>query len=350
MKLKEIFEYRNIWMAIAIIMVFFFHLEFESKNIIIQYIKGIGYGGVDIFLFASGLGCYFSLNKNKKTTEFIKKRIIRIIPTYWTFLIFYFLFKYYTDRISIMEIIGNMFCFQSIINPGNDFNWYMSAMWILYIVAPLLFKIINKINTRKELIIIITLLVVYSIPFWNVDNLIIIITRIPIFFIGMYMAKKSVNENYKINKKDISILTFIMVLGFSILSCFQYFFYDKLWTHGLFWYPFILITPGFCFIISYISSVIKKINVGNVILKILKYIGKYTFEIYLVHILMISLVKKIIDNSVDVNIKNLTVIILTLLGCILLKILTNTILILIKKSKINNIFKKRKKISKFIEK
>ena len=49
----------------------------------LQVLKSCGAGGVDIFVFASGLGCYHSLKKDPDTLIFIKKRLIKIVPAYY---------------------------------------------------------------------------------------------------------------------------------------------------------------------------------------------------------------------------------------------------------------------------
>lgn len=61
---KKLTQYRNIWIALAILWVVFFHSELKYDSSLLNYIKLIGYGGVDIFVFASGLGgLYFSIEK-----------------------------------------------------------------------------------------------------------------------------------------------------------------------------------------------------------------------------------------------------------------------------------------------
>ena len=49
----------------------------------LRVLKSCGTGGVDIFVFASGLGCYHSLKKSPDTLIFIKKRLIKIVPAYY---------------------------------------------------------------------------------------------------------------------------------------------------------------------------------------------------------------------------------------------------------------------------
>ena len=55
MSFKDIIKYRNIWMGLAILWTIFYHAEIWPAGDFLTWIKTIGYGGVDIFLFASGI-------------------------------------------------------------------------------------------------------------------------------------------------------------------------------------------------------------------------------------------------------------------------------------------------------
>ena len=72
MALNETFRFRNQWLGIAMVWIMWYHSGFSGNIRVFHYLKSIGYGGVDICLFASGIGCYFSLEKDssneKKTT------------------------------------------------------------------------------------------------------------------------------------------------------------------------------------------------------------------------------------------------------------------------------------------
>ena len=60
--------------------------------------------------------------------------------------------------------------------------------------------------------------------------------------------------------------------------------YKYLWDYGLWWYPFILITPGLCLSISYVCNKLYKIRMGQLVVELIQKIGKHSFEIYLIHI------------------------------------------------------------------
>jgi len=71
-------KYRQALMGIAILWVMMFHLPLRPGIPIIKEFFNIGYGGVDIFLFLSGFGLYFSLSKKGiKLSHYYKKKILQ---------------------------------------------------------------------------------------------------------------------------------------------------------------------------------------------------------------------------------------------------------------------------------
>lgn len=286
-ELKSLIKWRNIWMGVAILWTIWFHSGLNISNPILYTLKCWGYGGVDIFLFASGLGCYFSLDKNNDFSEFIKRRIVRIVPTYWLFLVIWCLYKRWTIGLSIPAILGNFLFVQSYTGLGNDFNWYIGAMWLLYFLAPFFYSVIKKYNSVMQYLGMIVFLVLITIPFCG-SEFIIMVTRIPIFFIGMCLAKL-VKENVVIETKEIIALIVLMIIGIVSLWWFQTYCYAILWTHGLYWYPFIAIIPGMCMLISLIMEKISNFRIGKYVERCLSVLGNYSFEIFLVHALMFDI-------------------------------------------------------------
>lgn len=285
MQINTIFKYRRLWMSFAILWVIFFHSSLIFSSTVLSDIKMFGYGGVDIFLFASGIGCFSSISKDNDILGFLKRRFFRIMPTYWCFIIIWIAAVMCIDRISVNAVIGNIFCVQSITGNDGDFNWYMSAVWIMYLLTPLFASVIDRINSWQKFFGCVLLLILISVPFWFSYDYIIIVTRLPIFFIGMFFAKKG-KENVAISKKAVIAMLAAAVLGIILLLfCYMYF-PDYMWNCGLWWYPFILITPGLCVGLSVIAYAAEKNRIGKNIVKFLSLPGNYTFEIYLVHILL----------------------------------------------------------------
>ena len=89
---KEVIRYRNCWMGFSILWVMFTHSHFGMPNAFLTFIKDIGFISVDGFLFASGLGCYYSLSKNDDILEFLKRRFVKLAPAYYLVVIPFILY------------------------------------------------------------------------------------------------------------------------------------------------------------------------------------------------------------------------------------------------------------------
>lgn len=116
----------------------------------------------------------------------------------------------------------------------------------------------------------------------------IIFTRIPILFLGICLGK-CIHNDIKLKKIHCITTFFAGTIGVLLLVFFIRYCETKLWVYGLWWYPFILITPGLCLLISIICGLLDKIKPGQFLLKVLNCIGNHTFEIYLVHILLFDI-------------------------------------------------------------
>ena len=171
---------------------------------------------------------------------------------------------------------------------GNEFNWYITGLLVVYILTPFLSGLIDKINKPQIFALLIAALLIITIPFWDSLSIIIIVTRLPIFVIGMYYAKLSKNNENKLTIKLAVVLVGVMLAGFILLALFYAKYPEYLWARGLYWYPFILITPGLCILISILAEITWKYKLARRFFNILGKIGEYSFEIYLIHILCID--------------------------------------------------------------
>lgn len=332
MYIKDMLKYRNVWLGIAMIWIVLFHANIGIGFWPLAFIKSIGYGGVDICLFASGIGCYFSLDKNSDILSFIKRRFLRIGPEYLIFIICWLVYKAISGSFSISMALGNLLGVQTLTGKDNSFNWYISAIVIFYFLAPYLKKTADKLTAIKH-IIFIAFLLVLTIPFWSVNNWIIILTRIPIYYIGMVFAKACKSE-YLINKRLIFTVSLFSFIGVAALWISMQYFGAHLWSKGLYWYPFIFITPGLCIVAAYVINLIKIKKIKN----LLDIIGRYSFEIYLIHIPLIEIINIIINKF---SLQNYSVfiwlagIIPLVIGCIILKKATDACLKLVNRMKPN---------------
>lgn len=289
MQFDTLNKHRSVWMGVAMLWIVFFHSGLRIPNVYISYIAGIGYGGVDIFMFASGLGNYFSYTKINDSTVFMQRKLARLAPVYLPFIIIWIFYRAGVSPLPIKAAIGNLFAVQGFTGLGDEFNWYITGLLVVYILAPFFSGLIDRINKLQIFSLLIVALLIISIPFWE-SQFVIIVTRLPIFVLGMYFAKLSQN-NKKLTSKLAVVLVGVMLVGFILLVFFYAKYPDYLWVRGLHWYPFILITPGLCILISLLAEIAWKINLVKGFYKILKKVGEYSFEIYLIHIFALDLYK-----------------------------------------------------------
>lgn len=293
MTLREVIKYRKIWMGFAILWVIFFHFGYKPPDPLAA-LQSSGYSGVDIFFFASGIGCYLSYSRDKNAAAFIKRRFIRIMPTYFVFIVIWCTYKVITDGMDFTTVLGNIFCVQDLTGKGGSFNWYFGAMWIFYLLTPYFVAVADKIKKPAGCVLFCLLLVLFSFPFWNVKALIIIVTRLPVYFLGMYLAKRSQVSDDKISLKFMLIATVLSIISMAAFIVCYFKLHDELWNYGLWWYPFIITAPTICLYLSFISKQLEKKSVGQKILKAFSFIGSYTFELFLVHVFVFKEVSSMI--------------------------------------------------------
>ena len=137
-KIDIILGNKVLFSGIAIFMILLYHQPDGGA------IKGIyfypGFMGVDIFLFFSGFGLCYSLNK-KSIKEFYKRRFVRILPLYIVLGLFAGILHY--QDYSIWDYFCNISSLSYWGLGGNKFEWYLSSLFILYLAFPLIYWMIS---------------------------------------------------------------------------------------------------------------------------------------------------------------------------------------------------------------
>ena len=145
-QLADISTYRSELMGWSIFWIMILHFGFYSI-VPLGFVAQYGYAGVEIFMFVSGFGLYFSLDKNPSLLIFYRRRLLRIFPTYYiiglltSFLIFHdtvfqYLFRYTTIGFWLKD--------------GLFADWFVPSILLLYLLAPF-FKVMGaKINYLAE--------------------------------------------------------------------------------------------------------------------------------------------------------------------------------------------------------
>ena len=148
MKYSIISKYRSQLMALSMILILLFHSwDLSTKFNIINEIKELGYLGVDVFLFLSGLGISISLSKKKQSfKEYYKKRLKRILPVTYLIIIPYTIYLICTKDVPLSTLFWNATFLYYFVKPIGAFNWFAAGILIFYAFAPLWHKFITKEN------------------------------------------------------------------------------------------------------------------------------------------------------------------------------------------------------------
>lgn len=279
-------NYRTAFMGFSIIWVMLFHLGISDR--IINCITRFGYLGVDIFLFLSSYGLYYSIKKDSSITHFYKKRFLRILPSYYIVLLSIFIITcLYSGTFDLIQLFEKM-SFLGYFIPSLEwpyFLWYIPAILFLYSIFPLLYKNLEKLKEKRFLLPLFILLTIinFLLTDYIFDNnydkgLILLIPRTFIFILGLIWADVEYHNIEKVCKhKTIFILLFFLSL-FIILICdiflteytIRFFMFDYI--------TFIFGIAGIFIIWIFLYNIFP-----NVIKKIIIFSGSHSLELYCIH-------------------------------------------------------------------
>ena len=183
-------KYRGAIMGMAALWILFFHewqkLFVDSGTIgeVEKYIQRIGFCGVDIFLFLSGIGLVFAISKGTVASFYYRllKRvflpflivgILRAVTEKWSFAVFW----------------KNVLCINFYQSNMYSFLWFVPMILTFYVLFPLYYKIFSKASNKLMFTGAVFLLwLMLTLCFretlrsdlWGFTN------RIPVFLFGIY--------------------------------------------------------------------------------------------------------------------------------------------------------------------
>ena len=320
MAYNGIFKYRSIWMGIAIIWVFIYHMLANVNIPVVSDIINIGYAGCDIFFFASGIGIYYSLDKNDDLFSYFKKRIIRLMPLYWLTMVFWLPFRFCIGQMTVPAAIGSVFGIQYFIDWNYDYNWYIPVALLCYTIAPFIKKLLDRLQHTAAKLIILLIIICMSFA-WSSDVMMMIgMTRLPVFALGMMFAQQGRRD--KTLSVTSRIIWFILIpVGLGTIYYANTFMGWNGWKSGLLWLPMLIAAPGLCILISLIAGKLDGSGVGRKINRVFATVGNHSLEIYFAHVTVIAVFRDYMlkaDDSLNTPLNWLIAIVISIAGAFLL--------------------------------
>lgn len=190
--LQKISKYRTALMGIATLMIIISHAP--ASGVIMPHIweriMGLGNFGVDIFLFLSGIGGYYSLSKMPKKSDYFKKRYLRLGIPYFLittpFIITYLLMGVYSIPDALLSFTTFDFWLE------HKGAWFIAMLIPLYLLSPVFFNLLSGKKKWWMLIILSGCIVVLcNIPTENsvLSNIQFAFQRVPSYLVGMAIGE-----------------------------------------------------------------------------------------------------------------------------------------------------------------
>lgn len=233
----------------------------------------MGWYIIALFFFLSGYGLFFQYSNNATYMKnFLRKRLTRIfIPFY----VFIFIYVFY--RAMLGEII-NLDFFLSFWKEHNNIiynGWFINSIIVLYIIFYVSFV---KKNSKISVFILIALTLVYIFGKAYQNHGAWEYVSIMSFLLGMFWMKKRdaidklVEKNYFICLFSISILMYILQHYDVVIK--------KIGITNKYVYYGIVGNICTMVFVVYFLLLINKLNFSN---KYLDFLGDISFEIYMIH-------------------------------------------------------------------
>lgn len=280
-ELANISRFRGALMGIAMLIIILFHVDLARSDMFFG-LRRMGNLGVDMFLFLSGIGLWFSWMKTPSCRHFYFRRLIRIYPAWLIIACLYYIPRLHVhDAASLVNLIGEIgFNWNFWLHDELSF-WYIPAIMMLYLFAPPYMELIRRHSIYRWLPVVMIMwciLVEWVTPIHHaVGHLEIFWSRVPIFFIGINMGEM-VRQKRTIDGQGIWMLIIMFVM--TSVSCF----FLEQERHGQF--------PLFVERMLYIPLTITFILICNRVLRrtpkwinrSLAFVGALSLECYLIHL------------------------------------------------------------------
>lgn len=276
---------------VAMFLIILDHLLMGVDIPLKSLISQVTNSGVLIFLFLSGF--LYGKKITSNWSQWYVKRIARICVPMWIFMIVDFIVEYALwGNFELKYIFIYMFNLQGIlgVNIGGESLWFLTLIMLCYLITPLLQWIRNK-NLGKVYGIIILMCFIGTQVFlaYFTDKGMVgghtfswCIIAIAMYIVGYFVGDKILFS--KISWRRITLISAWVIFDVILVIFFKFMFdgqiiYDKI----VIYYGMVLIDFWMCIVLYKLGEYIK----GTFIKKIITFLDTISYEIYIVHCLVI---------------------------------------------------------------
>ncbi len=296
---------------------------FAAFAVMCVHIPSIGYGhlGVDLFFIISGFVMMYSTEHNH--SNFFLKRIIRIVPLYWTATFVLFIFALFfpsfllTTSANFIHLIKSLFFIP--FEKGGEHAPILTLGWTLNLEMYfyLLFAISLTINKNLRGVICSFLIFILFIYFHSSDSFYKIAygNSIVLEFILGILAYQLIIKKEFISLENLFYLTLIIMPAILKLLSFPMIsdlllnkFSARVYSEGL---PLFVLFIGLLWMF-------REIKIGNIFILL----GGASYSLYLLHVYIIFFIQRVLIDQFNIFSMNMAVIIFIMIVCVLMSILS----------------------------
>ena len=288
-ELADISRYRGELMGAAMLFIILFHVQLPRSDMFFG-LRRMGNIGVDLFLFLSGIGLWFSWMKDRegenlrqKTVGFYLRRLLRIYPTWLVMASLFYVGDFmeagkYSKNLA--DLLGDVLVNWDFWLHDELTFWYIPATMMLYMLAPPYMELIRRHPVYRWLPVVMVMwcvIVQWVTPIHQaVGHIEIFWSRVPIFFIGINMSE-AVRGKQSVDGQAIWLI--LLMFGVALSASI---FLEQV-RHGQF--------PLFVERMLYIPLTVTTVLLLNVVFRhtpqwfnrALSFVGAVSLEIYLIH-------------------------------------------------------------------
>lgn len=252
----------------------------------INYWKYVGSIGVEVFLFLSGMGLYYSFSRDSRLGMFYKKRLARILPAYLIVgVLFWSVKDFHIQHLSAIRFFKDL-SFLSFFS-GVYTIWYIGFILTMYLFFPIFYSVIYRSkSSRLGMVVLLELYILFAVTLRVVSpelagHVQIALLRVPIFLVGIFMAQYI--------KRDVRISYPVIWLYIAAVFVMNYFVVrsgidEPLVTR----HTDLLFGIGVLLLITMVLHWLRNVHWLNALLSL---IGAYSLELFMTHVTLRNAMK-----------------------------------------------------------
>lgn len=244
---------------------------------------------VDVFCFLSGFGLAFSLEKTSGLGDFMARRLARILPPYYAYLLLricvFFLFYSKTSQFPFFGFLMRLIPIGEWLNNQHP-DWFVSAILGYYVIAALLYPLMR----RSKYLYLTTALLLFLTGWFSpsisqMDHVVIAILRIPALVTGLAVGCAARREEPRYRKGWLGLAGIVLLALLCIAmycfgaplksTVFRLFGEEEYWRLRR-----ALFAPLLAVLIAYGFEGCERIGLG-IVNRVFGWFGRYSLEFYL---------------------------------------------------------------------